>query len=60
MLGMSEEGRGMNQIVLLLPLLLVIPPTGAYATNEGSYKEGYSATFNAYKFTVTEGCDMPT
>lgn len=44
MLGMSEEGRGMNQIVLLLPLLLVIAPTGAYATNEGSYKEGYSAT----------------
>jgi hypothetical protein len=44
----------------MLPLLLlvVITPTLAYATNESSYRYGYSTTFNAYKCNITDDCDM--
>ena len=37
---------------------LVIAPTLAYATNEGSYKLGYNTAFNAYKCVYTDDCDM--
>jgi hypothetical protein len=50
----------MNVIALLLPLVLLVmvTPAIAWATNEGSYRYGYSSTFNAYKCVITDDCDM--
>jgi hypothetical protein len=45
-------------IMLGIIPLLVIAPTLAYATNEGSYKLGYNTAFNAYKCVYTDDCDM--
>jgi hypothetical protein len=44
--------------MLSLLLLAVIIPTLAYATNESSYKYGYSSAFNNYKCATTGDCDM--
>jgi hypothetical protein len=38
----------MNAIILLVPLFLVMIPTAVWATNEGSYKFGFSVGFSDY------------
>jgi hypothetical protein len=48
----------MNKIVLLLPLLLLMTTTLAWATNESSYKEGFNNAFDGYNCVQTEDCDI--
>jgi hypothetical protein len=38
----------MQTIALLLPFLLLVTPAIAHATNEGSYRFGYSAGYDDY------------
>ena len=47
----------MNAIILLLPLLLLVTPAIAHATNEGSYKFGFSVGFSDYNHCFDNDAD---
>ena len=47
----------MQPIALLLLLLLLVTPAIAHATNEGSYKFGFSVGFSGYNHCFDNGAD---
>jgi hypothetical protein len=50
----------MQPIALLLPLLLLVTPAIAHATNEGSYRFGYSAGYDDYHNCFIGDCSPPS
>jgi hypothetical protein len=53
----AGEYKEMNTIILLLPLLLLVTPVIAHATNERSYKFGFSVGFSDYNHCFDNDAD---